>query len=273
MRLSLRHGRRLVTVALSLAVLVTAAGWQRGEASAEGEPLRISHQACETRQTGDLDGESAPNAARRAQHDPTVVGVVRGHTGWVGSVTFHPGGGVLVTGSADGTAVLWDITDPAHPRELAVLEAHAGWVNSVAFDPHGRVLASASGDRTVMLWDVDDPASPLQLRVLDAHTNYVSSVAFHPDGEFMASSSRDATVALWDVSDPARAFRWCVLQGRIYWFNVAFDATGGLLASGSGDRTAVLWDVRTLPQRSGRSSTPFSPRGHPAPTRAIHPGQ
>ena len=251
-----RHCRHVVMVALSLVALVTAAGWQWGDAAAEGSGLQVARQVPPARQLEEVGAGDGRSAARRAQHHPTVLGVARGHTSWVASVAFHPGGGVLASGSGDGTAILWDITDPAHPRELAVLGAHTSWVNSVAFHPDGEVLASASTDRTVMMWDISDPAHPRQIGVLEGHAGGVISVAFHPEGEFMASSSRDTTVALWDVRDPASAVRWSVLEGRIYWFSVAFGSTGELLAGGSGDRTVVLWDLRTLP----RSSVPAEGR-------------
>jgi WD40 repeat protein len=36
--------------------------------------------------------------------------VFKGHTGPVWSVTFSPDGKTLASGSADGTAVLWDVS-------------------------------------------------------------------------------------------------------------------------------------------------------------------
>ncbi len=43
----------------------------------------------------------------------TVRRTFKGHTGWVPSVAFSPDGGTLVSGSQDGTLLLWEITPDA----------------------------------------------------------------------------------------------------------------------------------------------------------------
>jgi WD40 repeat protein len=73
----------------------------------------------------------------------------------VTSVAFTADGNTLATGSDDGTAILWDVADPAHPRRLGnPLTGHIGPVRSVAFTIDGHTLATGGADGTAILGDV-----------------------------------------------------------------------------------------------------------------------
>jgi WD40 repeat protein len=63
-----------------------------------------------------------------------------------------------LTGSADGTARLWDI---ATGVELRRFSGHTAAVWGAAFSPDGRRLATTSADDSVKLWltDLDELAS------------------------------------------------------------------------------------------------------------------
>jgi WD40 repeat protein len=51
--------------------------------------------------------------------------------------------------------ILWDLTDPAHPRRLSdpLIPSPKG-THSLAFAPNRRIPATGSGDGTVILWDL-----------------------------------------------------------------------------------------------------------------------
>jgi len=95
----------------------------------------------------------------------------KGHTDAISSVAFSPDDKTLLSGSADGTARLWDVVTG---QELLTLKGHKSTVSLVAFAPDGKRLATASGPE-VKLWfaateaeatafrtevDRDDPDSP-----------------------------------------------------------------------------------------------------------------
>ncbi len=67
------------------------------------------------------------------------------------SSAISPDGKMILTGSSDNTARLWD-AETARPVGPPL--QHGDTVDSVAFSPDGRTVGTGSLDRTARLWDV-----------------------------------------------------------------------------------------------------------------------
>src|SRR5262245_63014830 len=64
-----------------------------------------------------------------------------GHEGWVKAVAFSPDGKLVLTGSSDNTARLWDA---AGGKLVATLSGHERSVNAVTFSPDGKLVLTGS---------------------------------------------------------------------------------------------------------------------------------
>ncbi|GAA0593612.1 hypothetical protein GCM10010394_23700 [Streptomyces crystallinus] len=225
---------------------------------------------------------AAYRLARTAETRDTLLGSFAlpyasrlvGHTADVVSLAIGPDGHTAVTGSADHTARLWDITEDHRPRQLALL-SQADEVKAVVFAPGGRLLATAGG-HTARLWDVSDPRHPRALAELTGHDDTVKALAFSPDGRTLATASSDHTVRLWNVSQPPHPQLLSTLTGHTTQLGtVAFSPDGRTLISAA-DATPWVWDVsdprhpRTIGFLSGHTggvnAAVFSPDGHTVAT-------
>ncbi|WP_008312329.1 caspase family protein [Leptolyngbya sp. PCC 6406] len=237
----------------------------------------------------------AQDALHRAWTHPCECLRLQGHNGWVNAVAFSPHGDRMVSGGADGTLRLWDLTG----RQIGdSFQGHGDWVLAVTFSPQGDAIVSGGADGTLRLWDLAGRqlSDPFQghgagiravafspqgdaivsggadgtLRLWDLtgrqigkpfrHGDWVRAVAFSPQGDRIVSGGKDGTLRLWDlggwqIGDP--------FQGHGDWvLAVAFSPQGDRIASGGGDNTLRLWDL------GGRQlGDPF--QGHGAGVRAV----
>ncbi|GAA4804308.1 WD40 repeat domain-containing protein [Streptomyces ziwulingensis] len=124
-----------------------------------------------------------------------------GHSAPLTHVGFRPDGNRLASSSYDGTVIVWDTGDPAHPVPLARLR-HRRLVNASAWNPADpEVLATASADKTVAIWRVTDEGRTTLRAVLARHTDDINSVAWLPDGERLICVSEDGRATLWSAAD------------------------------------------------------------------------
>ncbi len=224
--------------------------------------------------------------------DQALLRIFAGHTDYVRSVAFSPDGQLVLTGSDDYTARLWETSSG---KLLSTLQGHTFRVTSVAFSPDGRMILSGSMDGTARLWET---SSGKLLSTLQGHTHAVnvSSVAFSPDGQLVLTGSSDGTARLWETSSgkllsTSRAVPfspdgrmilsglmnktarlWETSSGKFlstsqrhtdYVTSVAFSPDGQLVLTGSSDGTARLWETSSgkLLSTSQVSGMAFSPDG------------
>jgi WD40 repeat protein len=107
------------------------------------QALRLAVDAVQAGSTSE-----AEDALRVALANFLLRNTLVGRHGAVRTVAFAPGGGLVVTGSDDGTARIWRV---ATGRVFHVLRGHRGPVLSAAFSPDGALVATAGFDGTVRL--------------------------------------------------------------------------------------------------------------------------
>ena len=154
--------------------------------------------------------------------------VFRGHTNGVMCLQFDDN--VLISGSYDSTAKVWDVRTGA---ELRTLKGHTSGIRCLQFDDNK--LMTGSLDHTLRLWNWKTGQC---LRVFQAHTAGI--VALHFTGPWVASGSMDQTIRVWN-SETQQTF---LLRGHTDWINcVKIDEASRTLFSASDDLTVRLWDL------------------------------
>lgn len=134
---------------------------------------------------------------------------LRGHKGWVSSVTFDPTGQYIGTGSTDQTARVWKVSKG---KQHQTLKGHNDTVNMILFNNAGAALATAGKDKCVRIWD---PMKGSLLYIIRKHSSEVIWLSFSPDDRYIASLDRDGQIlisvipenkikkAFWRSNEPA----------------------------------------------------------------------
>lgn len=166
----------------------------------------------------------------------------QGHCGSVNSIKFHTSKDLVLTGSGDSTAHIWqaavnweissrrghsseeeleeDDNNPNEERERVDLlrtplcefsgpGGHTSVIVAADWLPGGDQIITASWDRTAILWDVETK-EPLQ--PLTGHDHELTHVSAHQSQRLVVTASRDSTFRLWDFRDPIPAVS--VFQGH-----------------------------------------------------------
>ncbi|OBZ67307.1 Transcriptional repressor rco-1 [Grifola frondosa] len=200
-----------------------------------------------------------------------IRNVFEGHQQEIYSLDFSRDGRLIVSGSGDRTARIWDMADGSTSKILTINEPDSvdAGVTSVCISPDGRLVAAGSLDTIVRIWDVQ---SGQLVERLKGHRDSVYSVAFTPDGKGLVSGSLDKTLKYWDVRPilrradgpagavvPVGAAKNGVKEGgekgsqctmnftghKDYVLSVAVSHDGQWVVSGSKDRGVQFWDAKT----------------------------
>ena len=171
-----------------------------------------------------------------------------GHTDEVNAVAIGtlPDRPVAVSGSADRTLRVWDLTTGTPVGEP--LAGHTDEVNAVAIGtlPDRPVAVSGSADRTLRVWDLTT-GTPVG-EPLTGHTDEVNAVAIGtlPDRPVAVSGSADRTLRVWDLTTGTPVGE--PLTGHTDEVNAVAISTlhdRPVAVSGSADSTLRVWDLTT----------------------------
>ncbi len=152
----------------------------------------------------------------------------------IGSLGFSSDGHLLVTGSGDRTARLWDASTG---RLLHVL-VHRGHVLAERFSPDGRSLVTSSSDGAAATWDVRTGERVL---LLTGATGIAEEAEFSPDGKEIAVAFGDRVARIYSNED-GRLLAPLAGHGDAV-TSIQYDPSGRLIATGSADGTARLWSA------------------------------
>lgn len=158
-----------------------------------------------------------------------------GHSDSVYAVTYNPNGSKFITGSSDGTAIIWDsTTDP--PTPINTLNSHSYTVRGVAWGAN--TIATASWDSTAKLWNPDTSEEIATIQ----HTDFVNAVAFNPASTQVATGSSDRTLKISSSTD-GTLIRSIDTPAAI--LSLAWNSSGTQIAIGATDKNVYVYDSTT----------------------------
>lgn len=160
---------------------------------------------------------------------PTMQEVhrVRAHRAIINGIAAR--GNIVVSGSQDNTAAVWDGRSYA---QLATLVGHTDILRSV--DISDRLIATAGDDGTIRTYnsasfDVD--------RVIRVHHKSVRRVRLIADGRYILSASEDQMLCFTDV---ATGIPKCIIPLPFEVWDAKILEGGLIAASGSGGKTVLI---------------------------------
>nr|XP_044621660.1 WD repeat-containing protein 86 isoform X1 [Equus asinus] len=142
-------------------------------------------------------------------------------------------GGLLVTGSTDGTAKVWQVASGCCHQTL---RGHTGAVLCLVLDTPSHTAFTGSTDATIRAWDI---LSGEQLRVFQEHQGSV--ICLELANRHVYSGSADRTVKCW-LADTGERVRTFVAHRHSV---SALKYHAGTLFTGSGDARARAFDAQS----------------------------
>jgi WD40 repeat protein len=168
----------------------------------------------------------------------------RGHNDWVMDVDFHPTLERSISGSRDGSLLMWNTDE--EDSVIDRIDGHNQQVNRVQFIDGGDRAITASDDGTLHIWDVDPESEDfgLPLYIIQAHDDWVRGLDVSADETRAITGSAGGVLTYWDI-DPASADFgqriWSVQAHENIINNAHFNADDTQVATASYDGTARLW--------------------------------
>ncbi|EDQ31084.1 guanine nucleotide-binding protein beta subunit-like protein [Enterocytozoon bieneusi H348] len=142
----------------------------------------------------------------------------KGHSRDISCVTINKSNTKIVTGSQDGTFIVWNTQGQQIEKFSCNEGGHQGWINSVGFIPGSdELIATASEDGSVKIWDlesntllktfVDGQLIDLEKLAENKQTSpigntdfAVKSLCFSNDGSLMAYGGRNGKVYIINLA-------------------------------------------------------------------------
>ena len=119
------------------------------------------------------------------------VALLEGHTNVVNALAFSADSAWLVSGSADKTAIIWNL---ATRQKHRTLRGHTNAIYAVGFTPDNKRVVTGSLDHALKLWNT---ATGALIQTMTGHTDKVHAVAVTPDNRIL-SGGKDRSIRIWD---------------------------------------------------------------------------
>jgi len=198
------------------------------------------------------------NVVLADMHSGAACHTLRGHTGEVFTLAWHPGESrILATGSRDHKIMLWDVRQSKsylctldynnvrfkRSKDLKLSgESHQGGIHGLEFSSCGRYLYSCGGDRRIRKWDVLTKKNmktkfPELSTKHDGHTDMKNITGGQVDLLFVPELHN---ISVFHTTTGALLSGLVGHYSTVY--TLAYSARDTVLYSGGRDRFILGWD-------------------------------
>lgn len=164
----------------------------------------------------------------------TLKYILKGHTALVFDLRFSANGTELVSGSWDGTMIVWDFKNESIIQHVD-LGGYSPYL--VRYSPNDLYVLTGDLGKGVDFWEID---SKQKFRSLIGHTNTISGMEFSKDGSTMVTSSWDGKIKIWNVLTGMLTSKIKGDGSPVY--AVCYSTSGKEIISAGGDRLIHIWN-------------------------------
>ncbi|KAG7099702.1 hypothetical protein E1B28_001522 [Marasmius oreades] len=218
-----------------------------------GIPFMFTGSQDRTIKMWDLSVVPSPSSPSSSRDQPVKcksLSTHKAHDKDINSLDVSPNNRLLVSGSQDRTAKVFQIDYSGKGTSLSgsikllgVCKGHKRGVWTVRFGREERVLATGSGDKTIRLWNLEDFSC---VKTFEGHTNSVLRVDFLNAGMQMVSSASDGLVKIWNVQTEECMTTLDNHEDKVWALAVSTDERK--ILSGAADSIVTFWEDCTEEQ-------------------------
>ncbi|XP_067107617.1 protein FAN isoform X3 [Osmerus mordax] len=152
------------------------------------------------------------------------------HDAGVNTISLNPAGTLLVSGSKDGTASIWDTTTFALLHQV---NCHTGTIHDIAFSPDSRHILSVGGDFCLKMLDVQTGMLILSLQAEEEQR------CFCWDGNTVLTGGQSGDLLFWNLLSSKVTSRIPGHSGMVtaMWMNEQCSS----LITGGEDKHIIFW--------------------------------
>lgn len=164
------------------------------------------------------------------------------HQSFVNSCSLSRTSQLLLSGSDDKTAKIWD----SRTKKSTHTFEHKYQVTAVCWSQDGEQIFTGSIDNKIRVWDVRKNLVTLKLT---SHRDTVTGLKLSPDGSYLLSNSMDNTLQISDVRPFVSGNRCVKVFSPVVHgvdqnlLKCSWSPDGSKISAGSADRFVTIWDT------------------------------
>jgi len=176
--------------------------------------------------------------------DGKLLSRLEGPSEGIEFIAWHPQGDIILAGSGDCTAWMWNA---GAGTNMQVFAGHTAEILCGGFTTDGKRVITASVDGSLRVWD---PRSGVTMRIVSGHPFHACAVTFmslHPNGVVVFTGGDDGSVCVTNLEN-GRVVTTLVGHGDSI-EAIAVHPSLPYVVSASSDGKCFVWDSATFQRR------------------------